>query len=227
MYNKIMDSILNKKEESLINIATVVTVNPLTIKFPPDTTAIPAISLTNLIGIAINSRVVTLRYGKQFIVFGVIGGSMLSAFKTSDESINNDDSVNSDSELYLDIPIGRWEVIGTFYASCTDVDVDLRMDWATTGDITLVSERTCLGPYHGITYAYNATMRASSYSLGSDIGFGVEGTAEGGRKSVIQDKFVISSATGNGRLTYRWAQYTSSADYLKLLEGSYIKATRI
>lgn len=73
MYEKIIERILNKKEEPMFLIATVVTVNPVTIKFPPDTTAIPAIATTGLHNLKVNARVVCLRYGKQYIITNVIG----------------------------------------------------------------------------------------------------------------------------------------------------------
>lgn len=88
---KIMDSILNKKEEKLISIATVVTVYPLTIKFPPDTTAIPAVSTNQLTGLQAGSRILTIRYGKQYIAMEVIGheGLMKCVLsKTTTQSIS-------------------------------------------------------------------------------------------------------------------------------------------
>lgn len=229
MYNKIMDSILNKKEESLINIATVVTVNPLTIKFPPDTTAIPAVILTNLFGIAVNSRVLTLRYGKQFIVTGVIGnyaypiGWITYVIKPSDTTKTNT-TYADDPHLTLTLPKnGIYEIFLNIAVDAENTTPDIKCTW-TTSNITEEVRRTPTGPGLGITSVYASEYsRYVCASLSSGAYFGLTDSGLAG----IKEFFVVSTDSSNGTLTFRWAQNTSDASNVTVKANSYLRAIKI
>lgn len=72
MYEEIFKTIINKPDENLFTTGTVVTVNPLTIELLPGDTPIPCIAISSLIGAAVGSRLILLRYGKQFVALGVV-----------------------------------------------------------------------------------------------------------------------------------------------------------
>jgi len=78
---EIYDAILNPKQGRLFTVGTVYTVDPFAVILDGDTTAIPCQSLTGLLGLKVGSRVVLLRYGKQYIAVGVIGKSFDAATK--------------------------------------------------------------------------------------------------------------------------------------------------
>lgn len=228
MYNKIMDSILNKKEESLINIATVVTVNPLTIKFPPDTTAIPAVILTNLFGIAVNSRVLTLRYGKQFIVTGVIGnyaypiGWTFYQRKTSDTS-RTSTTASDDPHLTITLPAnGVYNVETEFVIDGDDSTTDIKISW-TNSNINELTRRsiTAIGP--NATSSVNSdAYYSNNYAFATEIETGVVTAGWTCRR----EHFVISTDDDDGTITPKWGCVNSSGT-VTLKSFSFVIVTKV
>ncbi len=73
MKNNLFKYIINKKNESQFITATVSALTPLSVKIYPSDNAILCKSTTHLVGLAVNSNVIVMKIGSQFIIIAVIG----------------------------------------------------------------------------------------------------------------------------------------------------------
>lgn len=75
MFKDIFTSIINKADINLFATGTVYTVEPLTVKLIPDDAAIQVKHLMSVKDLIVGSRLLLLRFGRQFIAIGAIGES--------------------------------------------------------------------------------------------------------------------------------------------------------
>jgi hypothetical protein len=73
MKNNLFKYIKNKKNKNQFITATVSALTPLSIKIYPSDNAILCKSTTHLTGLAVNSNVIAMKIGSQFIIIAVIG----------------------------------------------------------------------------------------------------------------------------------------------------------
>jgi hypothetical protein len=144
------------------------------------------------------------------------------AVKNAASTINNDDTYASDSELYLILPTGLWEVefnIGVLNAASNVPDFKTR--WALSG-CTEVSYRTCQGPARTITDGDDSTMQAKREALTTGVGYGV--TSE---QINITEKAIIQILGASGTVTLQRGQYTANASDTVVQVKSYVIGKRI
>lgn len=88
---ELYDSVLNKRTKDAFRIANVSSIDPLQIKLYPSDTAIPANSITGLIGLKVGSTVIMVYYKDKFTIIGVIGDTVnakCSLIKNSAQTIS-------------------------------------------------------------------------------------------------------------------------------------------
>jgi hypothetical protein len=226
--NKIIDSIINKKEEKTISIATVVTVNPLTIKFPPDTTAINAIATSSLYNISIGSRVLCLRYNKQYLVTAVIGNPVNKykdyIIKQEDENRYDTETLSSDNELTLTFPPnGIYEVEARLFVDAVSSTPDLKMVWDYS-NLTQLTYRNCLGHGTNTSSVYNSDyMHFHSRSMTTETTYGLVSSGW----ASIWEVWIVQTGSNEGTLTLEYAQNVATEENITMKANSYLGYTRI
>lgn len=225
---KILNNILNKNDEPLLDIATVVTVSPYTIKFPPDTTAIPAIATTSLYNISVGSRVTVLRFNKQYIITGVLGDPANKykdyVIKQSDETRNNTTTVSTDNELTITLPSnGIYEIEARLFVDATSNTPDLKMSWYNS-NVTQLTYRNCLGHGTNTTSVYNSDfMHFHSRSMGTETTYGLVSSGW----ASIWEVWIVETGSSEGVITLEWAQNTATAEDITMKANSYLGYTRL
>jgi hypothetical protein len=71
--NDLFSLIINKSPDNIIFTAIVSSLSPLQVKIHPGDDAINCKSTTHLTGLDVNSNVIMLKIGNQFIIIAVIG----------------------------------------------------------------------------------------------------------------------------------------------------------
>ena len=142
--------------------------------------------------------------------------------KGSDESVTSSTAFQNDDALILPLVAGRSYRIELNLAETANTAGDIKLDWTTSGTITLLGQRFCQGPAIGITSPTDTTMRSSrATALNTSVTYGGAATA-----SYIRETFEVS-CTVSGNLTLRWAQDTSNAGATTVIAGSWVTATPI
>lgn len=129
-----------------------------------------------------------------------------------------------DDELKVYLPVGLWRVELYAGALTTGVNtVDVRVMWTFTGSTDGASGRMPLGPQTASTDNSAAALRSTAFhALSSQIVYGLDGSVGGAiREDLLLDVIV------EGTLTMQWAQGTSSAQAVLMLDRSRIYATRM
>lgn len=144
------------------------------------------------------------------------------AVKQAISTINNDDTYASDSELFLILPTGLWEIefnVGVINATSNTPDFKTR--WSLTG-CTEVTYKTCQGPARAITDGDDSTMQAKREALTTGVGYGVTN-----EQINITEKAIIQILGATGTVTLQRGQYTANASDTVVQTKSYVIGKRI
>ncbi len=145
--------------------------------------------------------------------------------KGSDESVSSattGTTFQNDDALVVPLVAGRSYRIELNVAETANTAGDIKLDWTTTGTITLLGQRFCQGPAVTMTSPSDTTVRAArATTLATSVSYGGAATA-----GYIRETFEVS-CTVSGDLQLRWAQDTSNAGNTTVIAGSWISATPI
>ena len=211
MRNK-YNAILNKEQDSNFIMATVATVNPLTVKIYSSDTAISAIPTENLVNVSVGSRVLLAKYGNQFIATAIIadyapaigsGGYVKKETGTDRTSTTSSD----DPDLTLTLPKnGIYRVEAIIFIDGTEAGTDFKWQYTQTG-LTQISYRTAIAPGVSSTSVTDATLHMHSRSFTQD---GTAGVVSAGWTCVL-DIIYASTSSSDGTITLKWGCVNSSA----------------
>lgn len=143
--------------------------------------------------------------------------------KGTPEIVNNSTTMQNDDELYCALSAnGTFEVIAKLSVSGAS-NADVKIDWSTTGDVSQVTMRKCLGPATNVANAGTTDMRSSNHSLSTDVYYGTDGS----RWSYIEETFIVETSSSGGNIQMRWAQNTAQASDTTMGVSSYLKITKL
>ncbi len=142
--------------------------------------------------------------------------------KGSDEAVTSSTAFQNDDALAVALVAGRSYRVELNLAETANSAGDIKLDWTTTGTITLLGQRFCLGPAVAMGGPTDTTVRiARATTLATSVSYGGAATA-----SYINEAFEVS-CTSSGNLQLRWAQDTSNAGATTVIAGSWLSATPI
>lgn len=145
----------------------------------------------------------------------------LEVVKATTETLASNTTLQNDDELFLDLAAGRTYEVEAHLGIAGDVAGDIKVAWSTTGSITLLAFRDCLGPALATANISDTTVRTGQSTLGTTVSYG---TAAGTGR--VRESFVVS-CTAAGRLQLQWAQNTSNAVVSSVGSGSFLIATPV
>jgi hypothetical protein len=176
----------------------------------------------------------TTNYGvyKDFVFANSTGFNLehdwdrpVMVLKTEDQSLDQDTSMQGDYLLYIKLPAhGIYQIEANIIAVSANATPDIKIDWNTNGEYTLLSARQCLGPAAGITDLTNSNVHNGYYALASDIAYGLEGTVD---ESIIREKFIIQTHKEMVLIELRWAQNVYHATPTIVESGSNLVVTKL
>jgi hypothetical protein len=147
--------------------------------------------------------------------------------KTAQETITNSATLQDDDELFVTLPQnGIFEIDLNVTASATDTSTDLKIAWTTTGDISLVGERFCIGHHYSVINVddSDSIKIKTEGSLAAGATYGLMN----GTHSYTKEKFIVQTLNDGGVLQMQWAQRTAqSGKDTAIYAGSYIKVTQL
>jgi hypothetical protein len=133
--------------------------------------------------------------------------------KTSTETLNNDNTLQNDDQLFLPV------------AANTEYQLEMRLRISSGA----TPDWKCLFTFPvGLTMNYNVTtITAGATTLQNfDLDQTSTTTVEGGQTSLFFDGTVVVSSTA-GTLQLQWAQNTANASDTSVLAGSYLKLMKV
>lgn len=167
--------------------------------------------------------------GGQYVDLAVLLEQLVPLYveKGSDESIANNTMQDDDELLIANIPPGKWELTGGFYAAGTSgINQDVKYGWTWTGS----AELTWVGISYHQDWANSATNRDVSIEgdvqdSGSPSSARAFGTVTGSSvPTAISGVFTNSTAS---TLQMQWAQNTTNADDTTVKAGSWFCLRRV
>lgn len=139
--------------------------------------------------------------------------------KQANQSVTSSTTLVNDSELVYALTAGR-----TYHVRCGLIangatGGDIKVAWATTGTISMLSSRSCTGPGVSTATTADTTARVSASQTGLTTAFsyGTDGTLQTG----ITEEFIVTCTVG-GNLQLQWAQNASSGTATTVGSGSWI-----
>lgn len=136
--------------------------------------------------------------------------------KTSDETLNNDNALQNDDELFLALAANEIWAFYMLIKSSSHANADIRYDFAAPAGATLSFN------------AYGRSTAAASYTVFRLLGDTalLYGAGVGVEWDSALIGVVINGATP-GNLQFRWAQVAAHASDTVVYANSYIVATRL
>jgi hypothetical protein len=145
------------------------------------------------------------------------------AHKTADEGLVSSTTVQDDNSLFLDLPVGVWDITLKLSAFCSSgIAADIKMMWTFSGTFTGSPGRFCLGPAVVNTGVSDTTVRLALHSLALEVTYGVDDVVG---NYISENLFLV--VTAPGRLQLRWAQAGSSSSTTTVLTGSRLVAESV
>lgn len=145
--------------------------------------------------------------------------------KTVDESVNNSSAYQDDDELFCYLqPYSLLEVEIVLFVDGVNATADFKVKWDLTGDIRVLANRGCFGAGTSATDLSNSNAIAcgmKTYNQDGQYGSVSVGS------NVVNEKMVFRTEKSGGKLQLQWAQINAEATNLYLLEGSYMKITKL
>ena len=142
--------------------------------------------------------------------------------KQTAENVVASQTLQNDDDLFLDLPVGVWEVECKMTVGCSSgVAADIKTAWTFSGTSTGTTGRLCDGPTPLSTDVTATSMRRSSHGLGTSVPFGVDDVSG----AVIMEHITLN-VTAPGRLQLQWAQNGSSSSTTSMNVGSRVMALR-
>jgi len=220
MFKDIFQRILTKKNEQQILIGTVVTVNPLTVKFTPTDSAISAISTAN-INIKVGSRVVLQRFGNKFIATNVIGAannSKILVKQSSDITIN--DSTDFKDLMSVTIPAnsGFW-TIKSYCRVVGRTTSNAKLIWDATGTYTFITRFSRGGAGVAFDSTTGELQRSSYHGLTTSVAY-----AGNNNSSCYSEVILIEAGNTDATLTIRGSQFIKTVVNTIFYANSFIEA---
>ncbi len=144
--------------------------------------------------------------------------------KKEDQSLNSDDSLNNDPELWGYLPPNSIiEVELVLLVDGTNDGQDIKVNWVLT-EAGQLSYKNCIGPGTTVTSISVAeNMHIQSKSATSESNYGVVSAGW----TYINEKALLYTGNSGGKVQIQWAQNTSSATAIVVKLGSYLKFTKI
>jgi hypothetical protein len=147
--------------------------------------------------------------------------------KTAQETVTNNATLQNDDELFVTLPQnGIFEIDLNVTASATDTSTDLKIAWTTTGDISLIGERFCIGHHYSVIDVEDSdsVKIKTEGSLAAGATYGLMN----GTHSYTKEKFIVQTLNDGGVLQMQWAQRSAqSGKDTAIYAGSYIKVTQL
>lgn len=172
---------------------------------------------------------------KATLTTDVTAWRTLYIVKPSDTGRTSTATFADDPHLVLALPVGTWRI--DLGAQVDGNSGNMKVQWATTGTITLVGSRICQGiseknndPNGQLAAAGGDPMRACATTsftatfspTNSVVGYGTDSSGTAGIRETM-----IVACTVAGNLKMQWAQFVSNADTTTVRLGSWITATRL
>jgi hypothetical protein len=232
--NEIYDIIVNQKQNQQVYIGTVDDLDPLLVSLYPGDTSIPAVSITDLHDIAVGSRVVLLRFNKQYIAIGIVGDyytdptvipAIRYKYKTSNFQVLNNTTLQDDPDLVAELEADSIFEVDAVLGVYSPTTVDCKVDWTVSGGLSQLTLRYCFGPSLAVTdNTDSGHIKNNRANLNTAQTYGGDNANTG----TVYEKFLVQTSTTGGTLQLRFAQNTANATYpAQLTGGSYIKITKI
>lgn len=130
-------------------------------------------------------------------------------YKEFTETVTSSTTLQDDNELFVGLQPGTYNVRAVLRAAGA-TGGDVKVAWTFDGTLTR-SNRACWGPALSVSDAAATNMRAATASLGTGIGYGVDGTAG---SAILED--LLLTVTVGGTLQLQWAQQASSGTATEL-----------
>jgi hypothetical protein len=145
--------------------------------------------------------------------------------KLEDETINNDSSLNNDSDIWCYLEPNQAYRVELHAIVSTESDArDIKIAWSLSDGVELV-ERTVIGPCTASASSYNTEVKISAFGISESAVYGVDNAV--GRPSHIFESFVIRSGETGGKLQMQWAQYSAGAYDTTMEENTSIIITPV
>lgn len=148
-------------------------------------------------------------------------GSIKRALKTASEQIVSNAVLQDDDELSFTLEAGTWLLDLALFVNAGNDTPDIKVFFNFGGTQTyLIMGVVAATP--GTTSVTNTSMKLSANNSGGSIPVGVNGLVLG----TLLAKGAIT-VTVAGTMTLQWAQDTSSAQALTVVQGSWFRAERV
>lgn len=232
----IYNTIINKKQEDSIFIATINTLNPLTAKLSPDDIAIPIVRTTDLTDLAVDSRAILVKIMNTFVAIAIIGTPVVQPAPiqlyrcTANQNLTTADMVNI-SGMVFTIPAnsGYWEInVNINVRNETSATPDVKFDWAVTGTkyYTIVGRNCRGGPYVATnTTTLDLTRNSAGHAFTTDIYYPLP-VVNG--NSFISEHAVVLAGTEDTIFQYRGSQVNADENNPTIVSGySHIILTKL
>lgn len=146
--------------------------------------------------------------------------------KAADESVNNSTTMQNDNHLVVSLSAN-----GVFEVECMLIvngptAADFKAAWTSTGGVSILSGRLCIGGSASNTGTRQAITHMSLPGLGALADQAAYCAGDATDKSVVIERFIVRTTTA-GTLQLQWAQIGAVASNTTVYAGSYIKTTTV
>jgi len=146
---------------------------------------------------------------------------LLSAVKTSNQSVNNTTVKVSDTALTLPLAASATYHVSMIVIASGPAGADWAQTWSFPAGTTGV--QFIHGPELPVTTVRSTNIQARSASLSTNLSYGTDGT----ENSAIREELFLTTAGTAGNLTLTWAQQVATVGATTVLAGSWITAYRV
>lgn len=146
---------------------------------------------------------------------------LLSAVKTSNQTVNNSTTLVSDSALTLPVAANALYHVSLLVVVSGPAGGDWKQEWSFPVGAT--GTRFTHGPATTVTTVRATQMNFRSAPIATSLGYGTDGS----ENSAIREEVWLTTVGTAGSFALRWAQLVAVAGNTIVLAGSWMTAQRV